>query len=212
MKLIILILTVLLSTSTVLSQNKWERIEIDLIKQYRNKEITLQEYKARIRKEAGSIGGLLQAWHETTDTLETASENQEIKLYFAEDLIIKKGKTSVYMQMYLENHSNEEFIMQRIDATIGKIIEYFLIDNKWIKGRSNHMSMCGNSYFDVKFESKQRVYFQLGNRLFKKGENNTKYKVVIELKGTNENRRVFIESNVIEVALLSNQRKRLATS
>ncbi len=116
------------------------------------------------------------------------------------------------MQMYLENHSDEEFIMQRIDATIGKMTEYFLIDNKWIKGRSNSMSSCGNSYFDVKLGSKQRIYFHLGNALMKKENNNVEYKLAIELKGTNGNPSSVIESNVIEVSLLDNQKKRLAES
>lgn len=114
--------------------------------------------------------------------------------------------------MYLENHSDSEFIIQRIDATIGHISEYFLIDNKWIEGRSNYKAMCGNSYYSVKFKAKQRVYFQLGNRLFKKDKNNTKYKVAIQLKGSYGNPDVIVESNVIEVSLLENQRNRLAES
>lgn len=212
MKSILIILPILLSTSTVFSQNKWEKIESTVYKQFLNKEITGEEWMKKRREDAGSIGRSFSAWYKTTDTLKTKSENNAIKLYFPEDLMITRSNGGIYMQMYLENHSEKEFIIQRIDATIGKMTEYFFIDNKWIKGRSNSMSSCGNSYFDVKLGAKQRIYFHLGNALMKKENNNVKYKVAIELKATNGNPGAFIESNVIEVSLLDNQRKRLVES
>lgn len=52
MKQIILILTILFFTSEVLSQNAWEKMEIDLWKQFKNKEITLQEFGVKMKEEA----------------------------------------------------------------------------------------------------------------------------------------------------------------
>ena len=111
---------------------------------------------------------------------------------------------NTYAKLYLNNHSNDTIQIQKMSAIINKITEYFMIDNKWIKGRISDAEFytCGFQY-DIKIEPNERVYILIDNEPITNGTNKLKYKLVIDIYGQ------IVESNIIEVKLFENQIKRL---
>ena len=114
---------------------------------------TNDNFLDRIRKEAQwysenidsskCIRSPLKGWFKEQSLTNRIDNENSIKVYFTDKYEDKTGK---YIKTYIENNTKERVLVARIDATIGKIKEYFLIDGNWVQGRINHTSSCGNSY------------------------------------------------------------------
>lgn len=190
------------SCFSVFAQDKWDLALEELDRQNGEMLITDEEWYDLIQKKAGIIPLDLKAWHERTSKM-TSSENRGITLRFEKDFLRVAENGNVYRKMVLENDSDQPLTINRIDATIGGITEYFFLEGEWIKYRSNGSSSCGNSYFTQILDPHSQIEFELDNGGLINGSKKVPYKIVY-INGTNA-----YESNVIKVRLYKNQITRL---
>ena len=191
-------------TFSVSSQTNWTELENDLWKQKEKGEISTEDWYFKLKKEAGSITPNITAWFQSKEKIEKNDSEKTTKLFFPENYQFEKENGNTYAKLYLNNHSNDTIQIQKMSAIINKITEYFMIDNKWIKGRISDAEFytCGFQY-DIKIEPNERVYILIDNEPITNGTNKLKYKLVIDIYGQ------IVESNIIEVKLFENQIKRL---
>ena len=183
-----LILCCLLSISS-LSQTKWEKADKELSEKLNNGEISYEEYFPLSMTLAGKLSDRLSAYHKNKSKILNKYRVNEYG--------------GIYRKAILKNDSNSTYIIPRIDATIGNLNGFILIDDKWLPHGEYGKSSCGNSYYDETLGSYEQIEFELANGINVKGKIETKYKVTITIEG-----KVY-ESNEVTINLYENQYKRL---
>ena len=110
-----------------------------------------------------------------------------------------------YAVGYILNNSSEAVEIKMIDAVVDKVKEYYFINDKWIHPNQELISVdCGNSYYSGRIDPGNKLVFQINLANMTYGNIKTKYKIGIEIDGTE------IFSNEIVVNLHENQIKNLA--
>jgi hypothetical protein len=183
-------------------QTNFEKIESDLWEKLDKKEITTAEWYDSKMKEAGSLNGQFSAWYKDIKPIKDYLKSQ-ILFYFIDNFQIEEKNGNQYARMFLENRTNESIEIDRIDSTIDNLQEYFYINDKWIPGRKNGKSSCGNSYYTQIVKPNTRLIFDIENAPLTKGEIEVPYKVEININGQT------VETNIIKVKLYDSQLKRL---
>ncbi len=203
MKIYILLGILVFLSINSFSQNKRKDKEDELWIKINKKLISKEKYFFKLQTEAGKIPNRLSsAWHKKTSKISNPKTNG-LKIRFRKQNLKVTKNGNIYRKMVLENNTNDTLSIQRIDATIGGLQEYFLIEGKWIKNRQNEASPCRNSYYTQHLKPFNQIDFELSNGGLINGEIEINYK--IELTVGNKK----IQSNTIKVKLYKNQYERL---
>tara|TARA_R100000306_G_C4367757_1_gene138473 strand:- start:89 stop:703 length:615 start_codon:yes stop_codon:yes gene_type:complete len=198
----VLIVCCLLSVST-LSQTKWEKADNELSEKLNNGDIIYEEYYTLSMTQAGTISDRISAYYKNKSKI-LNPKNEGFSIRFIPDEFKINEYGGIYRKAVLRNDSDSTLTIPRIDATIGNINGFILINDKWIPLGEYGKSTCGNSYFDETLGSYAQIEFELANDINVEGKIETKYKVTITIQG-----KVY-ESNEVTVNLYENQYKRLA--
>ncbi len=204
MKLVFFILLFTWSVGSF-AQTNWAEIENDLSKKLAHKEISANEWYAKMKSKAGHFGSF-SLWVEEEILSKREKPEENITLHFPKDFQIIAKNGNKFAKVYLENNASDSLEIQRIDATIANVQEFFLVKGKWLAFRKNHTSTCGNSYFDSKLAPNHQLVLALDNDVLVGGKNAIKYKIGIMLG------KKWVESNVITVHLHNTQLKRMLES
>ncbi len=197
----ILILLWLFSISSF-GQDHWEKKEHQLLLQWKEGQISSKMVHLKMEKEAGKIANRLKAWYIQAVELDNPA-NSGISLSFITDSIDVAESTSEYLKMTFINDTDKALTIQRFDATIGGVQEFFFIDGIWVVNREKRIYICGNSYFQKKLKPFSQLDFKVRNRGLIPGEIEVDYKIVMAVEDEK------YESSVIKVKLYENQYKRL---
>ncbi len=187
------------------AQTNWDKIENDLSKKLEQKEININEWYAKRKSKAGHFGPF-SLWVEEENSSKREKSLENVNLYFPKDFQIVAENGSKFARIYLENNTSDSLEIQRIDATLANVQEFFLVKGKWLAFRKNHTSTCGNSYFDSKLAPNHQLILSLDNDVLVEGRNAIKYKIGIMLG------KRWVESNIITVHLHNSQLKRMLES
>ena len=204
MKLVFFILLFSLSVASF-AQTNWSEIENDLSKKLERKEINTNEWYSKLKSKAGHFGSF-SLWVEEEILSKREKSEENITLHFPNDFQIIAENGNKFAKVYLKNNTSDSLEIQRIDATIANVQEFFLVKDKWLAFRKNHTSSCGNSYFDSKLAPNHQLVLALDNDVLVGGENAIKYKIRIMFG------KKWVESNVITVHLYNSQLKRMLES
>lgn len=191
----------LVTSLSSFAQKDWSAVQSDLYDQMTKKKITTEEWSSRLRKDAGYFDRL-SLWVEEENEIINKS-GEKIQLYFPADYKVVMPNGNTYAKAYLLNNTTDSIEIERIDATLANVREYFFIKNKWIAFRTNGTSTCGNSYFSNKLPPNRQLSLELTNDILTDGRKKIPYKISI-LIGAQQ-----IESNVITVKLHNAQLKRM---
>jgi hypothetical protein len=197
-----IILSLLISSS--FAQTNWASIEREIALKRDEGRITSGEWYQLLKKDAGSLTSQFSLWVEDDEKIPVPTKEKKLKLYFAKDFQISMPNGNKFAQLFLENHTENAIEIPRIDATIANVQEYFFIGGNWIKGRTNHTSTCGNSYFNKALGAGDRLNLHLNNDSLVEGDKKVSYKITVTIGNK------VIESNVIKIRLYKNQLTRLA--
>lgn len=201
-----ILLVFLWPTMVVCGQTNWVSIETKITQELNEKKISADEWYLKLMKETGRFSDLkLWTLKEKTEKITETAKN-EVKLYFPKNFQLVKANGNKYAKVYLENATTNSVEVSRIDATIGNVQEYFLIDSKWVMFRENSTSSCGNSYFTSLLPPGERLLLELDNHFLVDGPNKLSYKIKVLIG------QQWIVSNVIKVGLYESQLKRLRES
>lgn len=139
------------------------------------------------------IPNTLKGWHKGQSLIPNKSTENKVKIYFTENFEDNRGK---HIKTYIENNTSEKVLIPSVGSTIGKIKEYFLIDAKWIQGRINSSYACGMSFGNRPLAPGYKMYFLLNNHVLTIGKIKVKYKISVNINGTET------YSNTVEVKIM----------
>ena len=196
-----LILCCLLSMSS-LSQTKWEKADKELSEKLNNGDISYEEYFPLSMTLTGKLSDRISAYHKNKSKI-LNPKNEGLTIRFIPNEFRVNEYGGIYRKAILKNDSNSTYIIPRIDATIGNLNGFILINDKWLPHGEYGTSSCGNSYYDETLGSYEQIEFELANGINVEGKIETKYKVTITIEG-----KVY-ESNEVTINLYENQYKRL---
>lgn len=187
----------------VSAQSNYKAIEKAIDDKYYTKGISGEQWYKSLQTDAGYLGADFSLWFERKTDITSKTNKNTLELIFERNFQITAKNGNKYARLSLNNNTNKPIDIERIDATLANVQEYFLLNNKWVSGRKNETSTCGNSYFSVQLAPRQRWELELENQSLAEGKVPVKYKIAIKVGD------VYIESNVVTMHLFENQYKRL---
>ncbi len=196
-KITLLSLLVFMVSLSSFGQQRWAAITANLNQKFETNEISGEEWVSGLRKQAGYLGPL-KLWFKSEVAI-VKTTNPSLKLLFNTEFQEVMPNGNKYAKVELINNTSDSVTIERIDATVANVQEYFFINRKWVSFRQNHTSTCGNSYYRNTLAPYHKINLQLENNDLTDGENKVKYKISITLGGQ------LVISNVIVVKMHDNQ-------